>query len=200
MESNIHLSNWDDPFGEELLAKDAMQIVFVPESAKPVDVKLIRARQKKMIPHLQDLFMSACDELRRQGNAARLASEREVLKVVEYRIPDHPHILQSFVHVSTDFAVIMPAGKHGADPIINNIAPAKRVEQLTGHGDVGSILKIEYLGIEQPPEEVRVVFPGLINFLSFWITKIDGPIRSVKYNHTCAEKVFRDFSFTNFLH
>ncbi len=200
MGSNIPLSNWDDPFGEEPSRDQAMPIITIPGRSKPVDVKLIRDRQQKMLPFLRELYKAACDELSRQGNAARLASEREVLKVVEYRIPDYPHLMQFFAHASTDFAVVMPANKHKGDPFFNKIAPAQRVEQLTGHGDVGSILKIEYLGIEQPPEEVRVVFPGLINFLSFWITKIDGPIRSVKYNHTCAEKVFRDFSFTNFLH
>lgn len=200
MGSNIPLSNWDDPFGEEPSPDQAMPIITLPGKTRPLDVKLIRNRQQKMLPYLQELYKAACDELSRQGAAARLASEREVLKVVEYRIPDHPHLMQIFTHASTDFAVVMPAKKHKGDPFFNKIAPMQHVDQLKGQGDMALLMKLENLGLEQSPGMVRVVFPGLINFLSFWIMKVDGPIRRVIYNQTTASKPFRDFNYSNLIH
>jgi len=194
------MSVWDDPFGEEKLA--GKTVLFPGGGFRPeVNVALIRERQKKLLPYIEELKQAAAEIVKRYDPLALSAAERELMTVVEYRIPDNPHLLQRFCHSLTDLSVLVPVDRRaGKNSVLDKLAPPAGIENIKGHGHVMELLRLEGIGEKSLPAEVREVCPRLFEFIAFWIRELDGPINRVSCVKRPVQSVMQHFAVSHFRH
>jgi len=185
------VSIWDDPFGEEREDPGKPVIITPGLNQQTVDIRLIRERHKKLLPDFELLRQTACEIIQRYNPADLLLSERVAYVDVHFRIPDAPHLLQRFGFHMSDFAVMAPTEKNSPSRFLDLIAPPIEVSKATDQKNLSNLLLLESIALEQIPEKVRIIYPSLMKFLSFWVKEVEGPINSVCYSERPANSSYQ---------
>jgi uncharacterized protein Usg len=185
--------SWDDPFHEG--RSDAWL-----GERKPVDLLVIRERQGRLVPFIEELRRMAAEVMGDTKNRGLLSSERELVVAVDYRMPDYPQILQKMAHAMTDHVVVVPVVPPVVGPVYDRLAPAQPVDRVQGQGDLKRYYKLQGLSGVGEPEQVRIVLPRLLEFVKNWINKIDGTIYDVQFAARRGETSYQRVQVSSLRH
>ena len=193
--------SWDDAFGKNTVWDPIKQEnvwairtetgVLIPKNG--VDIDAIREDHQKLAGQFRQLYEIACRLVDAIHPAMRDICEMRTVTAVEYRLPDPPHVLETFVHERTAHVVAMsePAAlkRH---PLVDHVFPSHAFnalsrEQRLSLFEIVDMKKVKLSAPDAPPERVRYVSPEVLEQILHWLTKSDGTIHDYRYHSRSPE-------------
>lgn len=186
--------SWDDAFGENTVHDPVRKMMvwtarrddelLVPAS---VDLKKIKSDHHRLAADFEKLYDAAARLLDKLHPVARSLCKVSATTRVLYRLPDHPEVVETFVHQCTAHVVAFgEKGDNKFHPLVDTVFPARPFASLQPEerASLAEIVMANQVRLgrddRQPPKAIRAASPEILHQILFWLRDSEGSVVDYK--------------------
>lgn len=192
--------SWESPFGERFTPEGTFRrasgIVVERTVFRLSDLLALREAQRKLAPEF-DALREAAESVADSTNPLNLSMSMAYVTInVSYRAPRPPHMIYDFTHQVASPTVLLNTTSDNMHPLVERLFPVRPTASLPKEKRdalaalCAMSLRVRRIDEDMLPAHIRIVFPGVIGFLTHWLNNIKGPITDIRIGASKAPQAY----------